>query len=149
MIQQSPIASQTPTVSRKNPSFLATYTTREQLLKDIETEQRAFATTVASSKIQETASQSQLLEAYLDYWKSLTLIQEVIHKFHSSDHKNSPTPVLDALRNETDNESISDEQLQQASEDTSLIMQEVHNALESFQRAITRYSKLKTQSSAG
>lgn len=144
MIQQSPIASQTPTVSRKNPSFLATYTTREQLLKDIETEQRAFATTVASSKIQETASQSQLLEAYLEYWQSLQLIQELINKYHSTDHQNDPTPVLDELRKDPANLSITDEELRASSADHQKLVAEMQDALEKFSLAMSKYTSAKT-----
>ena len=143
MIQQSPIASQTPTVSRKNPSFLATYTTREQLLKDIETEQRAFATTVASSKIQETASQSQLLEAYLEYWQSLQLIQELINKYHSTDHQNDPTPVLDELRKDPANLSITDEELRASSADHQKLVAEMQDALEKFSLAMSKYTSAK------
>ncbi len=144
MIQQSPIASQTPTISRKNPSFLATYTTREQLLKDIETEQRAFASAVASSKIPETITQTQLLEAYLEYWQSLQLIQELINKYHSTDHQNDPTPVLDELRKDPANQSITDDELRTSSADHQKVVAEMQDALEKFSLAISKYLSAQT-----
>jgi len=144
MIQQSSSPSKIQSVSTKSPSFLATYTTREQLLKDIETEQRAFATTVASSKIQETASQSQLLEAYLEYWQSLQLIQELINKFHSADHQNDPTPILDELRKDPANQSITDDELRASSADHQKLVAEMQDSLEKFRLAISKYTSTTT-----
>lgn len=144
MIQQSPIASQTQTVSRKTPSFLATYTTREQLLKDIETEQRALATSVATSNIPETIAQTQLLEAYLEYWQSLQLIQELINKFHSADHQNDPTPILDELRKDRANQHISDDELRESSADHQKMVAEMQDALEKFSLAISKYTSART-----
>lgn len=144
MIQQSPIASQTQTVSRKTPSLLATYTTREQLLKDIETEQRALATSVATSNIPETIAQTQLLEAYLEYWQSLQLIQELINKFHSADHQNDPTPILDELRKDRANQHISDDELRESSADHQKMVAEMQDALEKFSLAISKYTSART-----
>lgn len=143
MIQQLPTPSNTLVASRKSSSVLATYTTREQLLSDIETEQRAFVASVASSNISETVLQMELLEAYLEYWQSLELIQELINKFHSTDHQHDPTPVLDELRKDPANQHITNDELRESSADHQKMVAEMQDALGKFSLAISKYTKAK------
>ena len=143
MNQQSPTAPNTQMTSRKSSSLLATYTTREQLLKDIETEQRAFVASVASSNITETVLQMELLEAYLEYWQSLELIQELMNKYHSTDRQHDPTPVLDELRKDPANQHITDDELRESSADRQKMVAEMQDALEKFSLAISKYTRAK------
>lgn len=76
----------------------------------------------------------------MEYWESLQLIQELINKFHSADHQNDPTPVLDELRKDPANQSITDEELRASSADHQKLVAEMHDSLEKFRLAISKYT---------